>query len=59
MEDDFSDAQNNFCMKHCHKFDDNDENKLIYTEIFENYTHLLENMLDTKLRAKIHVRSTV
>ena len=56
MEDDFSDAQNNFCMKHCHKFDDNDENKFV---LVFNYTHLLENMLDTKLRAKIHVRSTV
>lgn len=55
MEEDFCDAQNSFCIQHCAKFEDNDENKLIYTELFEDYTNLLENLLDRKLREKIHV----
>jgi hypothetical protein len=34
------------------QFDDNDENKLCYTEIFEQYTQLIGTHVFTKSRAR-------
>ena len=55
IEDEFFNAQNNFCLKHCDKFEDTDENKIIYTPLFEEYTVLMETMLNKRLEAKIKV----
>jgi len=34
-------------------FDDTEENKVVYTQIFNEYTVLIETTLDEKLRAKV------
>lgn len=34
-------------------FEDNDENKLIYTTIHKDYTNLIEKYLETQLKKKI------
>jgi len=57
MDDDFIDHQNSFCKKHCDKFEDTDENKLIYTALFEEYTVFMENTLNNILTQKIPVNT--
>ena len=42
-----------FCEEHCGIFDDKDENKIEYTEIFQRYTSLIESTLDQKLTEKV------
>jgi len=56
IEEAFFNTQNEFCVKHCDKFEDTDENKIIYTSLFQEYTDLMENMLNTRLESKIPVR---
>ena len=34
-------------------FEDNDDNKLIYTKIHKDYTNLIEKYLETQLKKKI------
>jgi len=46
-------TKKNFCLQHCQIFDDNDENKIEYTEIFNRYTTLIESTIDTKLLQKL------
>lgn len=49
----FSTAQQNFISTHCHHFTSADENKLIYTELFQQYVDLLEKMIEQKLTSAI------
>ena len=37
MGDVFDQINTDFLERHCHHFDDEEENKLIYTEIFKEY----------------------
>jgi len=53
MEGQLSSIQREFCEKHCAIFEDSEENKLEYTEIFRQYTELVENNLEAKMQAKI------
>ena len=47
--DAFQKSQNDFFLKNCKQFDHEDENKLIYTEIYQSYETLIEGLLAEKL----------
>jgi len=53
MDDEFQELQRTFATEHCSHFEDTDENKLIYTEIFAKYTELVEGYLERRLRQNI------
>lgn len=53
MEDEFEDQKNAFCKEHCKHFEDTDENKLIYTQLFEQYTHMIETAIEQKLDSSV------
>lgn len=46
---DFNDASYQFLDKHKDTFTDDDENKLEYTTIFEEYVQILEKIIDSRL----------
>ena len=50
MSDTFQEIQKNFMDKHFRHFDDNDENKLIYTDIFNEYMSKVESYIDNELK---------
>ncbi|KAG4106763.1 ADP-ribosylation factor-like 2 binding protein [Neocallimastix lanati (nom. inval.)] len=50
LDDEFTTLQEKFFKENCEVFEEGEENKLIYTEIFDNYTEKIENYLDTKLK---------
>mmetsp|Transcript_14932 Transcript_14932/g.24424 ORF Transcript_14932/g.24424 Transcript_14932/m.24424 type:complete len:167 (-) Transcript_14932:120-620(-) len=49
ISDEFQKLLQGFCQEHCHHFEDTEENKLIYTEIFKNYADTIEGFLDQKI----------
>lgn len=53
MDDKFTSAQEEFCYKHCHHFDATDENKLVYTNIYSQYTNMIETRIQDELTANI------
>mmetsp|Transcript_48120 Transcript_48120/g.103076 ORF Transcript_48120/g.103076 Transcript_48120/m.103076 type:complete len:214 (-) Transcript_48120:220-861(-) len=53
MEDSFQAALNGFCKENCHHFEDTEENKLVYTDLFQKYSDLIEGTLETKLKEAI------
>lgn len=53
MEDEFQQLQQSFMEKYYTEFDDSDENKLIYTQIFNEYVNLLEKYLEQQLMWRI------
>ncbi|KAI8999544.1 ADP-ribosylation factor-like 2-binding protein, partial [Gaertneriomyces semiglobifer] len=42
-----------FLSKYCHHFTDDDENKLIYTDIFHQYVSMLESYIEKRLQARL------
>lgn len=42
-----------FCRDHCRHFDADEENKLIYMQLFKQYQTLLEREIETRLKAAI------
>eukprot|EP00913_Durusdinium_trenchii_P014134 g13266.t1 len=38
LDDSFQEVLNAFCREHCHHFEDTEENKLIYTDLFNQYS---------------------
>jgi hypothetical protein len=48
----FQNDQNEFYAKHMDKFEDTEENKLEYTQVYEAYIEILEQMIEAKLGAK-------
>mmetsp|Transcript_35161 Transcript_35161/g.54945 ORF Transcript_35161/g.54945 Transcript_35161/m.54945 type:complete len:227 (+) Transcript_35161:127-807(+) len=54
MDEEFQEMQNNFAAENCCHFEDTDENKLVYTEIFGRYTKLIENYIEHRLQENIH-----
>ncbi|EFX66835.1 hypothetical protein DAPPUDRAFT_231806 [Daphnia pulex] len=50
MSEEFLKTQHHFLTKHCTVFDDMEENKLIYMDIFQDYAQLVETFLEQKLR---------
>ena len=45
--------QNDFCEKYYKVFEDKNENKLEYTDIFNKYTKLIENYLEKNLIKRV------
>merc|ERR1712216_1037269 len=53
ISDEFQKLLQGFCKEHCQHFEDTEENKLIYTEVFKNYADTIEGFLDQKITAAI------
>uniref|UniRef100_A0A8C0ELS8 ADP-ribosylation factor-like protein 2-binding protein n=1 Tax=Bubo bubo TaxID=30461 RepID=A0A8C0ELS8_BUBBB len=53
MNDDFQLIQRTFMEKHYQEFDDSEENKLVYTSIFNEYISLVEKHIEEKLLDRI------
>ena len=53
MEGEILEIQKSFCEKHCGIFEDTDENKLEYMDIFKQYTDIVERSLEAKLQERI------
>ncbi|XP_048672574.1 ADP-ribosylation factor-like protein 2-binding protein isoform X1 [Lepidochelys kempii] len=53
MDDDFQLIQRSFMDKHYQEFEDTEENKLIYTSIFNEYICLVEKYIEEKLLDRI------
>ncbi|KAL3133711.1 ADP-ribosylation factor-like protein 2-binding protein [Trebouxia sp. C0010 RCD-2024] len=53
LDPSFQEVQTAFCQKHCHKFEDADENKLFYTQVFQEYQAVVERSLEQRLSAAI------
>ncbi|XP_023324719.1 ADP-ribosylation factor-like protein 2-binding protein [Eurytemora carolleeae] len=53
VEDDFLKLQSNLLEKHWHHFEDTEENKLIYTDIFHEYTEAMEKYIETQLEKRV------
>lgn len=51
--DTFQNMHDGFMDKYCNEFEDNEENKLSYTNIFTNYVDMLENYIQTELCKRI------
>lgn len=49
MNPEFQNAQEEFCRGNCGEFEETDENKLVYTEIFDRYTATLEASMEAHL----------
>ena len=52
-DDEFTEIQRQFFEQYCDKFTDNEENRVEYTAIFEDYTTLMEHTLERKLCERI------
>jgi len=52
VEGTFQDMQAEFMDKYCNEFDDNEENKLSYTTIFQEYVSMLEKYIETELKRR-------
>ncbi|CAJ1385922.1 unnamed protein product [Effrenium voratum] len=53
LDDSFQEVLNAFCREHCHHFEDTEENKFIYTELFNQYSALIEGHLEKQMTAAI------
>ncbi|XP_070536259.1 ADP-ribosylation factor-like protein 2-binding protein [Ptychodera flava] len=53
MDDEFQELQADFMDKHYEHFEDTEENKFIYTDIFKEYTDLIEKYLEDQLMARM------
>ena len=53
MDDEFTDIQKQFFEEHCDKFKNDEENRVEYTAVFEDYTALMESTLERKLCERI------
>ncbi|CAE7250919.1 arl2bp [Symbiodinium microadriaticum] len=53
LDDSFQDMLNAYCREHCHHFEDTEENKLIYTELFNQYAELIEGHLERQMASAI------
>ncbi|XP_074769307.1 ADP-ribosylation factor-like protein 2-binding protein [Athene noctua] len=53
MNDDFQLIRRTFMEKHYQEFDDSEENKLVYTSIFNEYISLVEKYVEEKLLDRI------
>lgn len=53
MDEAFNSKVDKFTEQHCDQFDDSEENKLIYTSLFSEYTKLLEAHIEQHLGAAL------
>ena len=52
-DDEFTEIQRDFFEAHCDKFEDSSENRVEYTVVFEDYTALMEQILEKKLCERV------
>lgn len=50
MDPQFQELQKNFMEKYWNEFDDSEENKLVYMEIFKEYTDVVEKYIENHLK---------
>ena len=53
LDEEFVSLQDGFCAEHCHVFEDTEENKLEYTDIFVAYTERIEGFIAARLQDAI------
>jgi len=53
IEEDFEKKQAAFSSANCRHFEDNEENKLIYMDLFQEYTKLMESYLEQRLQEEV------
>lgn len=53
MSEAFLEIQHNFMEKYYLEFEDTEENKFIYTDIFHEYTSIIERYLESELKCRI------
>lgn len=53
MDEKFVEKQNTFAKLHAHEFTDDEENKLVYTTLFEEYNVAIEDYIDVKLKEAV------
>lgn len=53
IDPDFVGMQSEFCRNNCEIFDNVSENKLIYMDIFQQYTDLMETFIERRLHEKL------
>ncbi|XP_039262236.1 ADP-ribosylation factor-like protein 2-binding protein [Styela clava] len=53
ISEDFQNMQDTFMEKYYKEFDDSEENKFIYTDIFKEYTATIEKCLNDELKKRI------
>ncbi|CCI46435.1 unnamed protein product [Albugo candida] len=53
IDSQFVGLQQDFCLNHCEIFENKCENKLIYSQIFQQYTDLIENFIQCRLAERI------
>jgi len=53
LDEDFDRMQKSFSIEHCMHFEATEENKLVYTTIFNQYTNTIEAHINAQLQSKI------
>ena len=53
ISEEFSDVQSAFCREYCGVFEAGEESKLVYTDVFEQYTELIEGHIQGYL-SEVH-----
>eukprot|EP01111_Echinosteliopsis_oligospora_P009706 TRINITY_DN2896_c0_g1_i1.p1 TRINITY_DN2896_c0_g1~~TRINITY_DN2896_c0_g1_i1.p1 ORF type:complete len:134 (-),score=26.03 TRINITY_DN2896_c0_g1_i1:58-459(-) len=53
LDKDFTNLTNEFIRQYCHHFEEGEENRLIYTEIFNKYTKQIEAAVESHLHKVI------
>ena len=53
MDEEFNERVDAFAEEHCHEFEDSDENKLIYTTLFNDYSAMVETFIEERLGASV------
>ncbi|KAJ1549787.1 ADP-ribosylation factor-like protein 2-binding protein, partial [Nowakowskiella sp. JEL0078] len=53
IDNKFVSLQESFFSKYCESFTDDEENKLLYTEVFQNYTQTIEKFIESRLKNRL------
>lgn len=53
MEEEFNTKVEAFTQQHCEQFEEGEENKLIYTSLFSEYTKMIEAFIEARLSATL------
>nr|CCA20017.1 conserved hypothetical protein [Albugo laibachii Nc14] len=53
IDSQFVGLQQDFCLNHCEIFENKCENKLVYSQIFQQYTDLIERFIQCRLSEQI------
>ena len=53
IDEEFNSLQEDFCMSNCDVFEDTEECKLVYTDLFSSYTELIEGYIIERLTDEV------